>query len=302
MWMLLTLACAGDPPAPEPTPPAPPRVVGLSFPACWLTERLVADTPIQADCFAPAGEDPPDWQPSGEAVAGLLEAELLVANGMGYEAWLATAALPGSRVVDSAQQVAPLQLSGRSHSHGGEAHTHAGLDPHTWMDPQSFLRQALEVSAALRERWPEHAERVRTNQATLEAELIAVDTELEAATAPLRGLALAASHPAFNYLARRYGLAITSFDLAPEAVDEAGAEAVGAWAEGAEPALLLWESQPSDAARAALPEGVTQLVLDPLEQPPADGGYDWTAQARVNAAVLRAHFSGDRTARGPQPR
>lgn len=301
MWILLTLACT-TPEPPPPPPPAPPRVVGLSFPACWLVERLAEGTPIRTDCFAPPGEDPPSWQPPGEAVAGLLDADLLVANGMGYEAWMATAALPGSRVVESAEQVAPLQLAGRSHSHGGEAHTHQGLDPHTWMDPQSYLRQALEVSAALRERWPEHAEAVRANQVRLEAELIAVDTELEQATAPLRGLELAASHPAFNYLGRRYGLALSSFDLDPEALDEAGVAAVKAWAQAADPALLLWESAPSDAARGALPEGVAQLVLDPLEQPPAEGRYDWTSQARANVAVLRAHFSGDRTARGHEPR
>ncbi|MCB9742589.1 MAG: zinc ABC transporter substrate-binding protein [Alphaproteobacteria bacterium] len=295
MWLLL-LACTS--PAPPPAPEAPPLVVGLSYPVCWLVDQLMNGTPLESRCFAVPGEDPPAWQPEGAAIAALADADLLVANGQGYEAWMATAALPHSRVVDSSAEVAPIPLSGRTHSHGGEAHSHSGPDPHTWMDPQSYLRQALAVRAALVERWPEYKERFDANQATLEPALVALDAELEQALAPAHGLSMAASHPAFNYLARRYGLDLRSFDLDPQAPDPAGAEAVAAWAAAQERPVLWWESPPSEAVTAALPQGIEHLFVDPLEQPPEGGEYDWMAQARVNVEALRAHFSAPRTAPG----
>jgi zinc transport system substrate-binding protein len=312
MLLLLALLACGTPsptPSPEPPPtagaptqeatpgPAPAvahrlDVRALSFPAAWLAER-VGDDRVRVTNVAPAGEDPPAWHPSPELVAGLADADVIVANGAGYEAWTSTASLPEAKVVRTADGLDLIRRQGVTHSHGrGGAHSHAGVDPHTWGDPLLLLEQARVLAGALTAVDPEGKATYDERLAALEGDLRAVDAELSAALAPAKGRRLAASHPAFDYLARRYGLDLTSFGLDPsESASPAARAEVEAWARTAGPEpILLWEAQPSAAAIASLPPGLQHVTLDPLEQPAASGRYDWLAQERTNVAVLRRLF------------
>ncbi|MEM6793835.1 MAG: hypothetical protein AAF725_07615, partial [Acidobacteriota bacterium] len=88
----------------------------------------------------------------------------------------------------------------------------------------------------------------------------------------------------------RYGAALKSFDFDPAAAPQAAElEKFRAWAQGA-PAVLLWDEEPSEAARAAFAEGgggeVIHAVLDPLTGPRASGGYDPVAALRSNSSIL----------------
>lgn len=290
----LLLACAGGPVAPEAaTPPSGPlEIAALSFPAAWLAER-VGGAAVVVRNVSPPGEDPPHWQPGPDVIASLVDARLVVANGAGFEAWTRTATLPEDRVVSTADGLELLQVEGRTHSHGkaGE-HSHAGTDPHTWSDPLAFLAQGKAVHDALVREDPAHSDTYDAGLAALQAELTALHEALAAALEPARGVPLAANHPAYGYLARRYQLTLTAFDLDPEeAPDAEDAQAVAAWAASAGAApVMFWEAAPAEAATAALPPTLRHVVLDPLEQP-ADGAYDYLAQSRANAAVLAALFA-----------
>jgi zinc transport system substrate-binding protein len=139
---------------------------------------------------------------------------------------------------------------------------------------------------------PEHKEFLDTNLARLDGDLQALDRQLRAALEPAAGVPLSASHPAFNYLARRYSLNLVSFDFDPEEVPTREAVAAwSSWAEGRDAAVLLWEGPPTDAVKSSFPESTRHIWLDPLEQP-RDGRYDYLAQARANVVVLEALFSG----------
>lgn len=306
--LLWVLGCFASDPAPAPaTPPGPeapaaasvaeaapeaaaPRldVRALSIPAAWLADR-VGGARVAVTTIVPVGEDPPAWRPSPELVAGLADADLVVAVGAGYEAWTATATLRGSTFVDSAHGLDLIELPGTVHRHGkaGE-HSHAGADPHTWMDPTLWLAQAGAVHAALVRADPDGQAVFDANLVALKADIDVLDATLAEASAPLKGLRFAANHPSFNYLARRYGLDVRTIDLDPEATPSPEARAaVEAWrASAGERAVLLWEAPPSAATIAALPDGIEHVALDPLEQP-WSGGYDWLAQARGNATRLR---------------
>jgi zinc transport system substrate-binding protein len=285
----LLLGCSGAP-TEAPPPPGPPTVCALSTPVGWLASEIGAGD-VALRLFNPPGEDPPAWRPSPEAIASLAACDLILAHGAGYEAWLATATVPESRLVRTAEPLATLQSPGLTHRHGerGE-HAHGGVDPHTWSDPQRFASQAAAVRDALTALDPAHAEAYRARAHDLEQRLQALHTQLEAALAPLRGQRLAANHPAWRYLAERYALDLTSFHLEPDEPPAATElEAVSAWLTTAGPApVLWWESEPSEAVRAALPPALRHLRVDPLEQPPADRAYDYLAQQQANADRLRA--------------
>lgn len=302
--LLFLLACGASPEAPtsppqtaaaeaRPEAPAARKVVrSTSFPAAWLVTRLAGQL-VNHENVHPAGEDPPSWQPPGELVAGLATADLIVANGAGFEAWMATAALPASRVVQSASGAELITLEGKTHSHGtGGEHTHAGTDPHTWSDPVTLLGQARVVHQALVQADPAHQPAYDANLGTLTAELEALDGELRAATAGGKGRPLSASHPAFNYLARRYELSIHSFDFDPEEVPSAEqVAAFSAWWSGKGDPVLLWEAQPTEGVRAAFPANTRHVYVDPLEGPPDAGTYDYLTQARGNVATFAGLFA-----------
>jgi zinc transport system substrate-binding protein len=262
---------------------APPlRVRTTSFPADFLVARIAGER-VDRIHLLPAGEDAPFWQPSAELVASLTDADLIVANGAGFERWMATATLPGSRVVDSSAGLELIEIEARTHSHGARSeHSHAGIDPHTWSDPIVYLQQARTVHDALVAADPDGAEAYGAGLSALAGELEALDVAFQPILSQLKARPLAASHPAFNYLARRYGLSLRSFDFDPE--EPPGAEALArfeGWADGQEVPVLLWEAPPAEAVVAVFGDPVRHVFVSPLEQPVA-GNYDYIAQARAN--------------------
>ncbi|MDG1479200.1 MAG: metal ABC transporter substrate-binding protein [Myxococcota bacterium] len=265
--LALLLACASQQPAEVYTAPT---IVATSFPAWYLADRL---TDVEVRCILPPGQDPQAWQPDGALIASLSAADLIVSSGAGFEAWMSTAALPESRVVDLSAGLELIRLEATTHSHGiGGAHSHDGVDPHAWLDPASYRVQAEALAAVLTERGLTVVELPE-----LLAQLDGLDAAYAEHLSDPRLPVLLANHPAYGYLARRHALTIPSLDLDPQGLS-------GAAPTVPEGAVLLWEEPPSDVVVAAIP--ARHVVLDPLEQPPVGGAYDYIAQSQVNITRL----------------
>jgi zinc transport system substrate-binding protein len=284
--LVITAGCsADDSPDTDDAPveeAIPLQVRTTSFPADFLVARIAGDR-VERVNLLPVGEDAPFWQPSAEVVASLAEVDLIVANGAGFERWMAAATLPGSRVVDTSAGLELIEIEGRTHSHGARSeHSHAGIDPHTWSDPVGYAQQARAVHDALVVADPDGAEAYGASLATLTGELEALDAAFRPILAQLKARPLTASHPAFNYLARRYGLTVRSFDFDPEEVPDPDALAeFESWADEQEVPVLLWEAPPTEVVTSAFGDEVRHVFVSPLEQPMA-GVYDYLAQARTN--------------------
>jgi zinc transport system substrate-binding protein len=295
--LLFTLTACGNAP-PPPAAPEPLQVAALSFPAAWLAEQ-VGGGAVQVRLLPPAGEDPPTWTPTPEQIAGLRDADLIVAAGAGYEAWTAMATLPDDKQLVMAEGIQPIMLAGTRHSHGGKAeHGHEGVDPHVWTDPTQVAAAARRLATRLAVLDPPRSAQFTAGADAVTAAAAALDVELATATQPLQDRPLLANHPSFNYLARRYHLTLDTLDLDPTAAPSPEArEDASAWLAGTDSAqrprsargpLLIWEATPTPDARDALPATFTHLVLDPAEQPGADGRYDWIAAMKRTAAALAA--------------
>ena len=291
------LACSGDAIETEATTDATPEVtappklnVQATCPqAAWLA-RTVGGTRVTVTDILPAGEDPPHWRPAPALIAGLAEADLIVANGAGFEGWMATATLPDGKLVYTADGVEELiTLPETTHSHGEDEHSHTGTDPHTWGDPLTFLTQARVLRDMLNNLDAAHQDFYNDRLPIVEGDLRALDEAYAAVLEGAKGRAIAANHPSFNYLARRYQLTIESFDFDPGAAPEAEAlAAFHQWAAGAGPApLLLWESEPAEVATAAFPASVKHVYIDPLESAPDGDTYDYLRQATANISRFK---------------
>ena len=141
---------------------------------------------------------------------------------------------------------------------------------------------------ALAARWPEHGDLFAERFTELAAELEALDAELEAATAPFADQYLIFSHPVYQYLRQRYGLAGSSVHFEPEVVPDAGQ-----WREldhllGHHRAQwMIWEAEPIEETRRELAErGLGVIVVAPGATPPAAG--DYLHAMRRNIAALQA--------------
>lgn len=91
------------------------------------------------------------------------------------------------------------------HEEGEEGHHHE-FDPHTWMDPMTYAKQAENVKKALVALDPENASTYEANAASLTEDLKKLDQEFKEGAAKLSDKNFVVQHAAFGYLAHAYGL------------------------------------------------------------------------------------------------
>lgn len=157
----------------------------------------------EVEVVMPAGTDPHEFEPSAAQVAMLNEADLVVANGLGFEAGLTdaldAAADDGVTVLELGEDLDPLPLA----DGGGE-------DPHWFTDPLRMARAASLVATAaeevealdptvVTEQAAEHAAAIEAADAEIAADLDAVPEDQRQ---------LVTNHEVFGYFADRYGFEV----------------------------------------------------------------------------------------------
>jgi zinc transport system substrate-binding protein len=241
------------------------------YPTTYFTQRIAGDT-VEIVCPCPVDADPAFWRPDEQTVAAYQQADLIVVNGASFEKGLAKVTLPESRIVDTAKPLANdfiVLKDAVTHTHGPQGkHSHEGIDGHTWLDPINARIQAGEIKAALVTRLPDHAEAFEQGYAALVKDLDALDARLKALAPKLGDQVLLCSHPAYNYVGRRYAWNLKTYHLDPETMpdDETFAKIKSDLAE--QPArFMLWESQPTEeiAARMSTELGLESIVYSPCE-------------------------------------
>lgn len=290
-WPLAALACTGvflaavagceRKESGQPTTSAPsaatktvdkrPVVYTTFYPTTYFTQRIGGDA-VKTVCPCPVDADPAFWTPDDKTIAAYQQADLIVINGASFEKGLAKVTLPESRIVDTAKPLADEFIvleETVTHTHGPQGeHSHEGIDGHTWLDPINSKTQAGEIRNALVKRLPDHAERFEHGYAGLVKDLDALDARLKALAGKLADQVLLCSHPAYNYIGRRYSWNLKTYHLDPEAMpdDETFAEIKSFLAQ--QPAKhMLWESEPAIEItdRMSKELGLESVVFSPCE-------------------------------------
>lgn len=179
IWFLVLLgallgACGG---AEEAGPKAQQleSAVMVSTPAAlaW-TKQLLAETDVAVWRFHELGVHTGETVPSREALTQARRARLVVLHGAGFEQWAQQSALPTSRTIRLADACKEdwIEVEARTHAHGGQgAHTHRGVEPHTWLHPAMVLKQYRFLAQTLKESFPVHADSIAAAQAIFERRL-----------------------------------------------------------------------------------------------------------------------------------
>jgi ABC-type Zn uptake system ZnuABC Zn-binding protein ZnuA len=163
----------------------------------------------------PPASDPHDYQPTAEDARKLAQADIIFANGLGFESWL------DDLVGNARQDVLIVYLAetsnrtlrvGEEHEeHGGELAAHdepLEYDPHVWYDPTNVQAMVSGIRDILIEFDPDGSEMYTANAAAYDGELAQLDLEIaqQIATIPTEQRKMVTNHDAFGYYIDRYGL------------------------------------------------------------------------------------------------
>jgi zinc transport system substrate-binding protein len=235
--------------------------------------------------------------PDAETIAAYQAADLILLNGADYAKWTAKVSLPRSRLVDTSRAFRDAYIreaSGITHSHGpGGEHDHGGLAFTTWLDLSQAAQQAEAIAQALIRKSPDAKEEIERNLHALRDDLLALDERIAEITRTDPDRPLLASHPVYQYLARRYGLNLSSVMWEPEELpDEGQWNALEGILKDHPAKWMLWEGEPGQATATRLRAlGIDSLVLDPCANRPEKG--DFLTVMTENARNLDRIFGQD---------
>lgn len=181
------------------------------------TTTLVADVAQQVggewvavQSLLPPGSDPHGFTPAPQDMAAVADADLILANGLGLEEFLAPlleSAGAADRLVDVSDGVPLQRLEAAFSSHAADEPGPTDIDPHVWTDPNNVAIWAQNMAEAFSQADPAHAEDYRANAAAYRVELQALDAWIrtQVARLPDERRRLVTDHLVWGYFAERYG-------------------------------------------------------------------------------------------------
>jgi zinc transport system substrate-binding protein len=265
-----------------------PRVLVANYPLHYFTTRIAGDA-VECVLPAPPDEDPAFWQPTDTVIGWFQDADLILMNGATYSKWADKASLPSATVVDTSAGFKSSLIEVKdavTHSHGPAGdHSHGGVAFTTWIDFNQAKEQAKAVRTALGRVLPEAAATLDANLKKLADELSALDARMKAVGAKMNNTPVVASHPVYQYLARRYTINLKAVLWEPEIVpDDKAMEELKAVLAPHPAKWMFWEGSPARESVEKLKAiGVESLVFDPSGNRPEKGDFLSVMESNVSA-------------------
>ncbi|MEZ5786864.1 MAG: metal ABC transporter substrate-binding protein [Xanthobacteraceae bacterium] len=180
--------------------------------------KQVGGERVDVDLLVGPDVDMHSFQPSPADSRKLVDAKLVVTNGLGLEGWadrlIKASGYDGDRLIAS-KGVNALAAHdhgkepGDDEDHGkGSDHHHGANDPHAWQDVGNARIYVSNIRDALIDIDPENASAYRENAKRYLGELDALDRDIRAAVAriPADKRRVITTHDAFNYFENAYGI------------------------------------------------------------------------------------------------
>jgi zinc transport system substrate-binding protein len=303
--LLLICGCA------SPGRPRRPLVVAASIHPLGALAEEIAGSDASVLVLLPPGANPHSFEPTPKAVAAGSEASVVVLVGAGLDDWarpivhdaVARGApeIVASSLIDSLLPAVPDEDNDPSGhpgasgaEHGGEP-AHGLVDPHVWLDPIQLIPTCRGIGSTLASLDPQQAQAYRRRAAACEDSLRALDRQLAAILAPVRGVPFVAVHNAWSYLCRRYGLRQAEV-IQRVATHEPGPRGMvevmrGAAAAGARAVFTEVQSSTATAQTMASELGLRVALLDPEGAAQDPARHRYFDLMRWNAVRIREALS-----------
>ncbi len=177
-----------------------PRVL-TTFTVLQDIAQNIGGDAVEVVSITKVGAEIHGYEPTPSDIAAAHDADLILANGLGLEAWFEQfTAHSDAPTVVLTEGIDPIDIS------VGEYSGHP--NPHAWMSPVSARIYVENIVEAFSDLSPENAAIFKTNAAEYLAELEAIEEEITTAVAalPEQHRLLVTCEGAFSYLARDVGL------------------------------------------------------------------------------------------------
>jgi len=152
--------------------------------------------------------DPHDFEPTSQVAATVAKADVVVANGLGYDSWLSKLAknAPQAKMIRVGEDVMDKQM---------------GANAHLWYDPQTMPKLAAALATQLGQQRPQYRAYFKANAKKYVASLKPIQTELTALKKVARTSQtqqVFVSEPVFDYALRAMGFKVgnANFEKAVE--------------------------------------------------------------------------------------
>jgi zinc/manganese transport system substrate-binding protein len=292
---------AAAPATPQNGPVNGPLKVVASFSILGDMVKQIGGNDVQLDVLVGPDGDAHEYEPTPADARRLAAAQVLVVNGLGFDAWLPklvrASGFKGTTVVAS-EGVTPRDFGadvsgGHDHVHTGDkhgGHDHEGnVDPHAWQNLANGARYARNIGAALAAADAAHADAYRQRAEAYAARIEALDVRVKQAfeSLPPERRRVVTSHDAFGYFGDAYRMTfISAMGISTEAEPSAAdvARIIGQIRQEKVPAVFFENvSSPKLAQQIARETGARvggTLYSDALAKPglPAAtylGMFEW---------------------------
>lgn len=175
------------------------KVCVTLFPLYDFTLKLAGDK-VEIVYIPPSGDHHSTELSAGD-MRKICDSDLLIYNGAGLEEWTEHLLAEGQVRAVSASD--GIELIYTDEGHEGDLRF---ADPHVWLDPLLAKKQMENITEALTEVVPMHADFFRQNFDRYAEEFDKLDEEYAVALSGISRNAIVVTHKAFSYLCRRYGL------------------------------------------------------------------------------------------------
>jgi zinc/manganese transport system substrate-binding protein len=190
---------------------AEPLKVVASTPDLAAIAREVGGGFVEVQSLCPANQDPHSFEILPQHVIAVRHADVYLKVGAGLDYWsedLLQSTENAHRIVADCSHGIPLihDAEEPEHQHGHDEH--ALGNPHYWLAPSNIAVIALNISAALGEADPAHADEYRHNLESFSAKFDSARVKWRMVMEPCHGERMVTYHRAWDYFAREYQLEI----------------------------------------------------------------------------------------------
>jgi ABC-type Zn uptake system ZnuABC Zn-binding protein ZnuA len=219
MWVGLS-ACQGPRPSPgsqETGLPGPEEAVPAG--RVLAIETFLADIAqhvaggyLVVESLVPYGIDPHSLELTPQDVVRIVESDVVIYNGSGFESWLEEVLTKASSAEQSPALIeASAGLTSREHEEEpGHEDEHGDNDPHFWLDPNLVMVYAENIRDGLAKAYPEADVEFSSNTEDYIEELRSLDAWIRESVSqvPEENRKLVTNHESFGYFADRYGFQV----------------------------------------------------------------------------------------------
>ncbi|MBT5182781.1 MAG: zinc ABC transporter substrate-binding protein [Actinobacteria bacterium] len=171
----------------------------------------------------PVGAEPHDFSASSEQIASMVNADLVISNGLGLESGLTdaleNAANDGANVIEIAALINPIKFGSGGHDdhsdeeghddhsdeEGHDDHGHGDLDPHFWFDMNRMADAAQLIGAELTQITGDLGYTTCADTTATQIQAAESDVREILVSIPVENRILVTDHDALGYLADLYG-------------------------------------------------------------------------------------------------